>query len=236
MFLDEIGDITPAMQVKLLRLLQDREYERLGSTETRRADVRFVTATHRNLEAMVKRQEFREDLFYRLNVVPIWLPPLRTRHGDVELLAAHFCTVFGAANGRPGARLDDGALRVLGEQRWPGNVRQLSNFVERLVVLSHVDVVTASAVQRELADDEPLQMLSTQKGAPTEAAPPPPANAAPSTTGSPLLPLAEEVRRAERHALVRALRRAQGNRSLAARLLGVGRATLYKKMNEYGVE
>jgi two-component system, NtrC family, response regulator AtoC len=236
LFLDEIGDITLSTQVKLLRVLQDREYERLGSTETRRANVRFIAATHRNLEKMVKEGLFREDLFYRMNVVPIWVPPLRMRHGDIELLAPHFCAEIGAANGRPRVRLATDALQVLLAQRWPGNVRQLQNFIERLVVLSDGEVITASDVERELSLGEPFPTLATKTPNPTgpDARSAPPAPGA-DTTATPLLPLTEEVARAEKKALERALRHAKGNRVLAARLLGVGRATLYRKMQEYGV-
>jgi two-component system, NtrC family, response regulator AtoC len=236
LFLDEIGDITPAIQVKLLRLLQDKQYERLGSTETRHADIRFIAATHRDLEDMVTRREFREDLFYRLNVVPLWLPPLRIRHGDIVLLANYFCALFGKENDRAGARLSDGALEVLRAQRWPGNVRQLQNFVERLVVLSDTEVVTEKDVKRELVQGIPFPTLSTKAPlASLHESAAAPSGESPPTTGSAFLPLDEEVRLVEQRALVRALKRAQGNRTLAARLLGVGRATLYKKMQEYGV-
>src|SRR6185295_12794137 len=122
LFLDEIGEITPAVQVKLLRLLQERTFERLGGVATLKADVRFVAATHRDLEAMIRRGEFREDLFYRLSVVPIWLPPLRDRPEDIEPLARHFCAVLGAANGRVNASLDAAAIDLLQSQPWPGNV------------------------------------------------------------------------------------------------------------------
>ena len=236
LFLDEIGDITAALQVKLLRLLQDRDYERLGSTETRRADVRFLAATHRNLENMVKQGQFREDLFYRLNVVPLWLPPLRTRPDDIDMLARHFCSSFGAANGRPGARLGEAALATLREQRWPGNVRQLQNLVERLVVMSDEDLISDEAVKRELVQGDPFPTLSAEKGMTADADKNVARGANPSTTGSPVLPLTEEIRQTEKRALVRALKRAKGNRSLAAKLLGVGRATLYKKMQEYDVD
>jgi two-component system, NtrC family, response regulator AtoC len=236
LFLDEIGDITLAMQVKLLRLLQDKEYERLGSTQTLRANLRFIAATHRDLENMVARREFREDLFYRLNVVPLWLPPLRIRHGDIDLLARHFCAASGRENSRPAARLTEGALEILRAQRWPGNVRQLQNFVERLVVLSDEEVIADRDVKRELSQGIPFPTLATKppSGNPPEglrAATP----AAPSSSGAPYVPLDKEIRKAEAEALVRALKHARGNRTLAARLLGVGRATLYKKMHEYGV-
>jgi DNA-binding NtrC family response regulator len=151
LFLDEIGDITPAIQVKLLRVLQDRGFERLGGTATLSADVRFVAATHRNLEAMVQEGTFREDLFYRLNVVPIWLPPLRERTSDVPRLARHFCADSARRAGRADATLSDEAVELLAHQPWPGNVRQLQNFVERLVVLSEDPRIGAADVRRELA-------------------------------------------------------------------------------------
>src|ERR1700687_1658062 len=134
LFLDEIGDLTPMVQVKLLRLLQDREFEPLGGTRSRQADVRFIAATHRDLEAMMAKGEFREDLFYRLNVIPIWLPPLRARPEDAGLLARHFCAVFSAHHQKPETSLDPTALGALRAQKWPGNVRQLQNFIERLVI------------------------------------------------------------------------------------------------------
>jgi len=214
LFLDEIGDVAPAVQVKLLRLLQDRAYERLGGTETVDADVRFAAATHRNLEEMVKAGQFREDLFYRLDVVPIWLPPLRSRPGDVELLARHFCKAIAAAAGRPGVALEAAAVKRLSEHPWPGNVRQLQNFVERLIVLSDGPSLSLADVERELFRKSP---------------------AGPS---APAADLSLESRRlsAERDALQEALARARGNRSLAARLLGISRRTLYTKLAEHGMD
>jgi two-component system, NtrC family, response regulator AtoC len=232
LFLDEIGDITPAIQVKLLRLLQEREYERLGSTARRQADVRFVAATHRDLEGMIKTGAFREDLFYRLNVVPLWLPPLRARRDDIEPLAQHYCAVFGHANGKAGITLSPEASRRLRTQRWPGNVRQLQNFVERLVVLADEAEITADAVEAELSHQAPFatQSLSTSGGStcgPSRGA----ASDPPSTVG----PLGVEMAAAEKRALERALRHARGNRTQAARLLGVSRATLYNKLEEHGL-
>jgi two-component system response regulator AtoC len=156
LFLDELGDLPPAVQVKLLRVVQERQFERLGGTQTLKVDVRFVAATHRDLEAMVKAGAFREDLFFRLNVISIRLPPLRERPGDVAELARHFCARLGLANGRPDAQLEDDAVALLSQQTWPGNVRQLQNFVERLVVMSETPRVGASFVARELAAQAPM--------------------------------------------------------------------------------
>ena len=206
LFLDEIGEVTPAVQVKLLRILQDRAYERLGGTSTLAADVRFVTATHRDLKAMVAAGQFREDLFYRLNVVPIWLPPLRDRPGDIALLARHCCAAIAGDR-----ELSPEAVERLCALPWPGNVRQLQNFVERLIVLSDGPAITAGDVERELS-------RGPQPRAPA--------------TG-----LSLEGRRqdAEREALKEALAKAGGNRSLAARLLGISRRTLYDKLAELGL-
>ncbi|MFP2901790.1 sigma-54-dependent transcriptional regulator [Corallococcus sp. 4LFB] len=221
LFLDEIGDVSPAVQVKLLRVLQEREFERLGGTQTVKVDVRFVAATHQALEDGVRRGTFREDLFYRLNVVPLWLPTLRERPEDIPLLARHFLDVHARTNGRPPFRLSDDGLRALQAQPWPGNVRQLQNFLERLVVLSDGPVLTGADVARE---------LSRQPG----IAPPP--------VAAPLLPspsdsatLESRRKDVEKEALVDALKRAGDNRTLAARLLGVSRRTLYNKLEEHGL-
>ena len=226
LFLDEIGELSLPMQAKLLRLLQDREFERLGGKKTIRVDVRVVAATHRDLEGMVASGTFRQDLFYRLNVVPLWIAPLRARRDDIEELARHFGRQAAVANAKPDLRLEDEALRLLASQRWPGNVRQLQNFVERLVVLCPGTRVTEADVRAELArpvtfaTDTGLSVGGTTKE---------------SNRGGPVVPLDEALRRAEREALLRALNHTVGNRSAAARLLGVSRSTLYAKLEEYGL-
>jgi two-component system response regulator AtoC len=211
LFLDEIGDITPVIQVKLLRLLQDREYERLGSTQTLKSTARFVAATHQPLEELIKKKAFREDLFYRLNVLPIWIPPLRDRPEDIEALSVEFCRRFGIANGRGELAIAPQAVALLRAQAWPGNVRQLQNFVERLVVLSDGDRLTAADVERELGRQ---QALGGAVG--------------PGT-------LEASRREAEKEALVAALEKSKNNRSMAARLLGISRRTLYHKLDDHGL-
>jgi DNA-binding NtrC family response regulator len=217
LFLDEIGDVPLTMQGKLLRVLQEREIERVGGGQTIKVDVRFVAATHRDLEAMVTAGTFREDLFFRLNVVPIHLPPLRDRAGDVEKLAERFCVAFAEANGRSGVVLDRGALAFLATQPWPGNVRQLQNLVERLVILSGSDVITARDVEHELGR-APLGAV-------------PPSSARPDKDAS----LPAQVRSTEKDALLHALARTNGNKTAAARLLGVSLRTLYNKLGANGL-
>jgi DNA-binding NtrC family response regulator len=216
LFLDEIGDISQTVQIKLLRVLQDREYECLGGTKTLRADVRFIAATHRDLEQMVKSSEFREDLYFRLNVVRIQIPPLRDRREDIEPLARHFCRLAGAANGKE-ATLSDAAVALLEKAPWRGNVRELQNFIERLVVLSDDAELSANDVRNELSHDGSLSSDME------------------TTAELSVIRLETAVRQAERRALEKALRKAKGNRALAARILGVSRRTLFYKLREYGL-
>ncbi|MFT3711437.1 MAG: sigma-54 dependent transcriptional regulator [Archangium sp.] len=219
LFLDEVGELSAASQVKLLRLLQEKEYERLGGTETLKADVRVVAATHRSLGEMVKTGSFREDLYYRLNVVPISLPALRSRPGDIAVLAKHFVSMLGPQNGRPKAMFAPEALNALSTQDWPGNVRQLQNFIERVLVLAPPgDLIDGSTVEKELA----------RAGLDAKA---PAAGAA--AGGADTLP--ERRKDAERQAVEEALQKAGGNRSVAARLLGVSRRTLYNKLEALGI-
>jgi two-component system response regulator AtoC len=230
LFLDEIGDITPAVQVKLLRLLQDKQFERLGGLRPLQADVRFVAATHRDLDSMVRSGDFRADLFYRLNVVTLWLPPLRARRDDITILARAFAGEFARAHDKPDVHLEQSAIDTLRAERWPGNVRQLQNFVERLVVLAQ-GPITEDDVRREMTEHIRFETQLTgvrpsararTSGSVGPAAPEP----------APVL-LEEAVRTAEREAIERALRFANGNRTVAARILGVSRATLYTKLDEH---
>jgi Nif-specific regulatory protein len=141
-FLDEIGDLTPATQVKLLRVLQEKEFERLGGTQTIKVDVRLICATHRDLIKMSKEGKFREDLFYRINVFPVILPPLRERKEDIPLLAAHFTHKYNKENNKSIEGIDRAALDLLMNYNWPGNVRELENVIERAVVLCQQELIS----------------------------------------------------------------------------------------------
>jgi len=224
LFLDEIGDITPATQVKLLRVLQDRQFERLGGTETLRADVRFVTATHRNLEQMVTDRTFREDLFYRLNVASLTVPPLRERREDIEPLALHFCETVAVANSRPRTMLDTDALALLRQEHWSGNVRQLQNFVERLVVMGQGPRISADDVKRELGRAAGALGFAEAAGFAPKI-----------DLDQSALELEVTLKKAERRALERAMKSAAGNKNVAARLLGISRRSLYYKLEEHGL-
>jgi DNA-binding NtrC family response regulator len=205
LFLDEIGDVPLSMQVKLLRVLQEREFERLGGRETVKVDVRFVAATHRDLEKRIQEGLFREDLFYRLNVVPVDVPALRERAEEIPALVRAFA----------GDRIDAAGIALLQAQPWPGNVRQLEHFVERVLVLSDTRAISRSDIARELLGD----------GRPTGAS-------AVSVNAS----LDDQRRDVERAAVQRALAQAGDNRTKAARILGVSRRTFYNKLKEHGLE
>jgi len=141
LFLDEVGDIPPALQPKLLRVLQEQEFERLGSTQTHHVDVRLVAATNRDLTEMVNRGEFRSDLYYRLNVFPLLLPPLRERREDIPALVTHFVEILGRRMGKPIEEIPAETMSALGSYQWPGNVRELQNLIERAVILSNDGVL-----------------------------------------------------------------------------------------------
>jgi len=173
LFLDEVGDIQLALQPKLLRVLQEQEFERLGSTRTHKVDVRLVVATHRDLAGMVKRSEFRSDLYYRMNVFPVLLPPLRARSEDIPALVAHFVEIFGRRMGKPIEHIPAETMSALSSYQWPGNIRELQNLIERAVILSNDGVlpnplltvgtqgVTVSPLQTTLRDSERNLILRT---------------------------------------------------------------------------
>jgi two-component system, NtrC family, response regulator len=212
LFLDEIGDIAPSVQVKLLRVLQQREFERVGGTQTLKVDVRVVAATNRNLAAEVTAGKFREDLYYRLNVVAVTLPPLRGRKGDIPALVSHFIKRYAQAYGKPVRGLLPGTLNALLRYDWPGNVRELENVIERAVVLATTPDLTA--------DDLPPVLSGPG------AAHPRPGSLIPGAT----------LREIEREAILRTLEVVDGSTSRAAAMLGISPRKIQYRLKEYAAE
>ncbi len=209
-FLDEIGDMDQRLQAKLLRVLQEGVVEPVGSNRRASVDVRIVSSTNRDLEAAIAVGEFRQDLFYRLNVFRIELPPLRDRHEDVPALAASFLAEFGHEMGKGDLRLGDRAAQSLARYAWPGNVRELRNIMERAAVLAEGEVIGHEAVEA---------LVPSAAEAPDEAQ----------------LDLAGAVAELERKTILRARAAADGNKPAAAKLLGIGERTLWSKLKKYGV-
>lgn len=219
LFLDEIGETSPAMQAKLLRVIQEREFQRVGGDETLSVDVRILAATNRNLENDVKDGKFREDLFYRLNVVTVEMPPLRDRHDDIPLLAQHFMKRFAARNRKTVKGFTPQAMDLLIKYAWPGNVRELENAVERSVILLTGDYIT----EREL----PLSI--------TPAEPNEPSPDAASETGGGRSTGSQSLESIEKIAILATLSETGGNKSETARRLGINRKTLHLKLKRYGL-
>jgi len=211
LLLDEIGDLTPAVQVKLLRVLQERSFERVGGSKTLTVDIRLIAATNRDLEKEVDEGRFRQDLFFRLNVVPLALPPLRDRGDDIPILAAHFAAKSAQRYGHSMPELTPKLIEVLQEYDWPGNVRELENLMERLTVLSNGDPLGLEFV--------PEKMLRILPGA----------NAQDEST------LEGAVEAVKRRMIVNALQTEGGNKVAAAKKLGISRSYLHRLINEFGL-
>ncbi len=215
-FLDEIATASTSLQVKLLRVLQDREFEPVGGTETHKVDVRLILATNQDLEEMVRKGEFRQDLYYRINVISLTQPPLRERIGDIPLLTENFLNDFNEQTGKHVRGFDDQALQLMQRYSWPGNVRELINVVERAVVLSKSEIITASELPETLQrNDTTSHALQTSVGA-----------------GN----LKTALVVPERHIILDALEANGWNRQNTAKMLGINRTTLYKKMKKYDIE
>jgi len=210
-FLDEIGDVPPAIQVKLLRILQEREFERLGSNKVRHIDVRILAATNVDLRAALEEGRFREDLYYRLNVMPLNIPSLRERKADIPFLAKHFVDKFGReSRGEPGILTDEGLAKLM-SYHWPGNVRELENVIERSLLLSPTSTLKAVDIK--------LDQSSKPKPAVSD-----------------FLPEGVTLEEHEQSIIREALRRANGNKSQAARLLGLTRNALRYRLDQMGVD
>jgi DNA-binding NtrC family response regulator len=212
------------VQTKLLRVLQERSFERVGSSEPVTVDVRILAATHQELERLIREGRFRMDLFYRLNVFPLTVPPLRERWDDIPELVQHFVRLAARRCGKPVPQLDDDALAALRSYPWPGNVRELENVIERAVVIAEGPFVTIEDLPAEIV------RLSETQGAMT------PANGNGNGHGRPARPGRAERHRREREEIARALRAAGGNKAEAARALGLARSTLVSRLKKLGME
>ena len=228
LFLDEIGDISPAFQAKLLRVLQSGELEPLGSTRTVRVDVRLVAATHRDLTTMIQDGSFREDLYYRIRVIPIRLPLLRERRDDIPLLVDHFLRQLAARTGKPAHQLSQQAMKILAAYHYPGNVRELENGLERALVLSRGSIIDPS--------DLPPEWVKASSSSEQDPSPKSDVAAGPRPgTDCTGCNLRERLAHDERRLLERELAAHRWNRSATARALGVGRNTLWRKMKAAGL-
>jgi two-component system response regulator HydG len=216
LFLDEIGEVSPTVQVKLLRVLQVGEFERLGGTKTIRADVRIVAATNMNLLEAVERKTFREDLYSRLNVITLTLPPLRAREGDIPLLAHHFLEIFKKKNNKPVKGLTQEAMEVMLQYPWPRNVRQLENAIERAVVLTRGDLIAPGDLPPEIlkavehAAEGPILMDEKNLS----------------------IPLGTPLEMIEKRVIEETLRYSRGDKNLASKILGISARTIYRKMED----
>jgi len=219
LFLDEIGEIDASTQVKLLRAIGERTIERLGSNKPIKVDVRVIAATNRNLREQVAKGEFREDLFYRLNVVNITLPPLRDRKEDVPILANAFLKEFAKENGRDIEELTSEAQRALIAHSWPGNVRELRTAIEHGVVMCNGPKITLRHLPASVREGEEIPIAASGKGG--------------ATGGSPAPTSDLDLESTERRMIERALERTEGNRSKAAELLGISRRTLQRKLKAF---
>lgn len=209
-FLDEIGDIPAAIQVKLLRVLETKQFERVGDLRPIAADVRIITATHRDLESLVSGGTFREDLFFRINVIPIHLPPLRERLEDLPLLVEHFLKHLRRRSGKRISGLTREAMKMLLDHPWPGNVRELKSVLEYAFVVAEDGLITPAHLPPKLGGQKlPVDMPSETRATPDAD---------------------------EKTALIAALRQARGNQSQAAALLGVSRVTVWHRMKRYGID
>ncbi len=226
LFLDEIGEISQSTQVKLLRFLETKAVERVGGSKPMELDVRLVAATNRNLEQMVREGKFREDLFFRLNVVRLHMPPLRERPSDIPLLLAHFIRVFSEENGVPPLTVESGALRTLQVYPWPGNIRELRNFCENAVVLRRGGSLTEYDLEPKFRNA--VFTPNAAPGGESSGAPPHQAIAAAPASGGSL-----SVEENEKRLLREALLKARGNRTKAAELMGLSRRTLHRKIAQW---
>jgi two-component system nitrogen regulation response regulator NtrX len=238
-FLDEIGDMSAKTQAKVLRVLQEQEVERLGSARTIKVDVRVIAATNKDLEDAISRGEFREDLFFRLNVIPIVVPPLRERREDIAQLVQHFAKSTGDEHNLKPKKFEAAAIDALQRYRWRGNIRELRNTVERVLIMSPSDVVRVEDLPSEIRGGE--SRATTMPVADARAAASPSMSTAPPASGTPqgstpASTLREFKDASERAYLVQKLRENNWNISKTAEVIDTPRSNLYKKLEQYGIK
>jgi two-component system nitrogen regulation response regulator NtrX len=233
LFLDEIGDMSLKTQAKILRILQEQKFERVGGAQTISVDVRIVAATNKDLKTEIQNGNFREDLFYRLNVIPFVVPPLRDRKEDISLLAKHFLKEFSIAHGRAMREFSPEAIQVLLAYPWPGNVRELKNLIERMVILTTEaedgQILTAAHLLRNLQDDTFSVRMEEQRFHPPSAVEDP----AISFIGKNLRDARQEF---EKEFILKTLKDNDWNISKTAQVLGIERSHLHRKIKSYGIE
>ncbi len=217
-FLDEVAEMSPHLQVKLLRVLQEQEFERLGSTKTIKTDVRILAATNKDLEKLIEEGTFREDLYYRLKVIPIEIPPLRERRSDIPLLVHHFLEVMTKAKNKKIKGVSKEVMNCLTNYDWPGNVRELENIIERMVILSEGDQFTLEDLPEKIAERQPT-VMEMQTGIPDEG-----------------FSLSLAMSEYERRLIINALEKADWVKNRAAKFLNMNRTTLVEKIKKQGIE
>src|SRR5919106_1444186 len=228
-FLDEVGDMSPKTQAKVLRVLQEGEVERLGSARTIKVDVRVIAATNKDLEAEIEKGTFREDLYFRLAVIPIYVPPLRERAEDIPVLVKHFLNQLGRENNRRPKQMTPAALDVLKRYRWRGNIRELRNTIERLIIMTEGDAIDIADLPDSLRSDKGTARPGIAVGPPSTA------GATGASAGSEAGTLREFKESAERAWLVEKLRENAWNISKTAEVIGTPRSNLYKKLEQYAI-
>jgi transcriptional regulator with PAS, ATPase and Fis domain len=236
-FLDEINSTTPKLQVKLLRVLQEREFERVGDTQTVQVDTRVVAASNRDLMSEVEADRFREDLYYRLNVVPIHLPPLRDRREDIPELVAHFLTIYNEENDRYVVHIHPQAMEALQSYHWPGNVRELQNYIERAVVMASGDELTVDLLSETVLAGSPPPTIRGARPVDLETLTYDLVQQGVTTAGPQEDNLhAKIVNRVERELIAQVMTACDSVQTKAATKLGINRNTLHKKLKEYGLD
>jgi DNA-binding NtrC family response regulator len=234
-FLDEINSLSFTLQVKLLRVLQEHEFERVGDTRTITVDCRVIAATNRDLAELAEAGKFREDLYYRLNVVPIYLPPLRDHADDIPPLARHFLDKYSAENGRFVTSIAPDALGYLKHYSWPGNVRELENYIERAVVLAEGDTLTSSLLPPHVRGEAPIRVGRAAHGG-LESLCSQLVSQCVAEAGEEGNAYARVMGLVERELILQVLRMSQGTQTKTATRLGINRNTLHKKIEEYSLE